>query len=83
MLASRIMTALRRTTVAALPADLRTLEAEAERRGVALNAILREAVEEKAQELRNRRRPRVGVARSTDGRSAADLTAEPIAEEPR
>ncbi len=35
------------------------------------------------QELRNRRRPRVGVARSTDGRSAADVTAEPIAEEPR
>ncbi len=77
------MTQLRRTTVATLPADLRTLEAEAERRGVALTAILREAVEEKAQELRNRRRPRLGVARSTDGRSAADVTAEPIAEEPR
>jgi hypothetical protein len=27
--------------------------------------------------------PRVGVARSTDGRSAADVTAEPVAEEPR
>jgi len=77
------MTQLRRTTVAALPADLRTLEAEAERRGVPLTAILREAVEQKARELRNRRRPRVGVARSTDGRSAADVTAEPIAEEPR
>jgi hypothetical protein len=83
MLASRIMTSLRRTTVSAPQAALRTLEAEAERRGVPLTAILREAVEEKAQELRNRRRPRVGVARSTDGRSAADVTAEPVAEEPR
>ncbi|MDQ3553261.1 MAG: hypothetical protein M3395_02485, partial [Chloroflexota bacterium] len=27
--------------------------------------------------------PRVGVARSMDGRSAAEVTAEPIAEEPR
>jgi hypothetical protein len=80
MLASHIM---RRTTVAAEPEVLRTLENEAERRGVSLATVLREAVEEKAQALRRARRPRVGVARSTDGRSAADVTAEPIAEDPR
>jgi hypothetical protein len=74
---------VRRTTVTAEAADLRTLEAEAERRRVSLAAILREAVEDKARELRMRRRPRVGVARSTDGLSAAELTVEPVAEDPR
>lgn len=83
MLASRIMTQLRRTTVSAPPAVMQTLEAEAERRRVPLAALLREAVEEKARALRQARRPRVGVARSTDGRSAAEVTAEPVAEEPR
>jgi len=82
MLASRIMTQLRRTTVSASPATLRTLEAEAVRRSVPLATVLREAVEEKAQALRERRRPRVGVARSTDGRSAADVTADPVADQP-
>jgi len=77
------MTQLRRTTVSAPTAAIGTLEAEARRRGVPLATLLREAVEEKAQVLRERRRPRVGVARSTDGRSAADVTAEPVAEEPR
>ena len=48
-----------------------------------LAAVLREAVEEKAIALRARRRPRVGVARSTDGRRAADVTSEPVAHEPR
>jgi len=83
MLASRIMTQLRRTTVSAPPGAIRTLEAEAERRNVPLASLLREAVEDKAQALRTARRPRLGVARSTDGRSAADVAAEPIAEEPR
>ena len=77
------MTHLRRTTVSAPPAALDTLEAEASRRGVPLATLLREAVEDKARLLRQSRRPRVGVARSTDGRSAADVTAEPIAEAPR
>jgi hypothetical protein len=81
--ASRIMSELRRTTVSAAQDDLRTLEAEAERRQVPLATILREAVEEKAMELRTRRRPRVGVARSVDDRTAADVTSEPVAEEPR
>jgi hypothetical protein len=72
-----------RTTVTAAADDLRTLQGEADRRGVSLNTILREAVEEKARALRSRRQPHVGVARSTDGRRAADLTSEPVAEEPR
>lgn len=83
MLASSIMTQLRRTTVSASPATIQTLEAEATRRQVPLATLLREAVEEKARSLREARRPRVGVARSTDGRSAAEVTAEPIAEELR
>ena len=85
MLASRIMTtiAVKRTTVSASRDDLRTLEVEAVRRGVALSTLLREAVEEKAAGLRLARRPRVGVARSTDGRSAAEVTAEPIDYAPR
>ncbi len=77
------MAQLRRTTVSAPQSTIRTLEAEAQRRSVPLATLLREAVEEKAQMLRKARRPRVGVARSTDGRSAADVTAEPVAEEPR
>ncbi len=83
MLASSIMTQLRRTTVSAPQTAIRTLEGEAERRGVPLAALLREAVEEKARALRGARRPRVGVARSSDGRSAAEVTAEPVSEEPR
>jgi hypothetical protein len=83
MLTSRIMTQLRRTTVSAPQDTIRTLEAEAQRRRVPLASLLREAVEEKAQALRAGRRPRVGVARSTDGRRAADVTAEPVAEAPR
>ena len=77
------MTLLRRTTVSAPQAAIRTLEAEAQRRSVPLATLLREAVEEKATALRAGRRPRVGVARSTDGRSAAEVTAEPVAEAPR
>jgi hypothetical protein len=77
------MAQLRRTTVSAPQTTIRTLEAEAQRRRVPLATLLREAVEEKAQALRTARRPRVGVARSSDGRSAADVTAEPVAEEPR
>lgn len=72
-----------RTTVTASADDLRTLQAEADRRSVSLNTVLREAVEDKARALRSNRRPRVGVARSTDGQRAADVTAEPVAEKPR
>jgi hypothetical protein len=73
---------MRRTTVAADRSALDTLEAEAQRRGVPLTAVLAEAVEEKAASIRAARRPRVALGRSRDGRSAAEVTAEPIAEPP-
>ena len=73
---------MRRTTVAADREALDTLEAEARRRGVSLSSILAEAVEEKAASIRAARRPRVALGRSTDGRSAAEVAAEPIAEPP-
>jgi Ribbon-helix-helix protein, copG family len=77
------MNALRRTTVAAPQETFRTLEAEADRWGVSLTAILREAVDEKADAIRQAHRPHVAIAQSTDERAARDLTAEPIAEPPR
>jgi len=83
MLASRIVNDFRRTTLSANRSALATLEAEAARRGVALTAVLAEAVEEKAATLRAGRRPRLGVGRSTDGRSAAVTTSEPVARPPR
>ena len=73
---------MRRTTVAADREALDTLEAEARRRGVSLSSILAEAVEEKAASIRAARRPRVALGRSTDGRSAAEVAAEPVAEPP-
>jgi Ribbon-helix-helix protein, copG family len=73
---------IRRTTVAADRASLETLEAEARRRGVSLSTIMAEAIDEKAQTLHISRRPHLGIARSTDGRSAAELTSEPIAHSP-
>jgi hypothetical protein len=76
------MNQLRRTTVAAKRSSLDTLEAEARRRGVALTAVLAEAVDEKAAALHGSRRPRLGLGRSIDGLSAAELTAEPVAEPP-
>jgi hypothetical protein len=72
-----------RTTVTANVEDLDTLRSEATRRGVPLNVVLAEAVSEKAGALRRRRRPRVGLGRSGDGRSAAGLTSEPVAHPPR
>lgn len=73
---------LRRTTVTAKRSSLDTLEAEARRRGVTLTAVLAEAIDEKANALHASRRPRLGIARSTDGLSAAELTAEPVAHPP-
>lgn len=72
----------RRTTVSADVEALATLEAEARRRGDSLSAVLAEAVEEKAIEIRRARRPRLGVGRSSDGRSAAETATEPIAHRP-
>jgi hypothetical protein len=81
MLASCIMRQ-RRTTVMVDEDALATLGFEAKRRNVPLAEVLREAIDEKAVALRTGRRPRVGVARSTDGRRASEVTAEPVAEPP-
>ena len=62
--------------------DLSTLRAEAARRGEPLAALLGEAVAEKAAGLRAARKPRLGIAGSEDGRSARELTAEPVAHPP-
>lgn len=61
----------RRTTLAAESDDLAVLEDEARRRGVSLAAVLREAVAREATELRERNRPRFGVARSESGAARA------------
>ena len=82
MLASPIMTQ-RRTTVLVDEDALATLGFEAKRRSVPLAEVLREAIDDKVVSLRTTRRPRVGVARSSDGRSAADVTGDPVADEPR
>jgi hypothetical protein len=73
---------VRRTTVAARRTSLETLEAEARRRGVSLSTVMAEAIDEKAMKLHVSRRPRLGIARSTDGLSAAELTGEPVAHPP-
>jgi hypothetical protein len=73
----------RRTTISAPAEALDTLAAEANRRGVSLTTVLAEAVSEKAAALRSARRPRLGTGSSTDGRSAAEVAAEPISHPPR
>ncbi|CAN5588290.1 hypothetical protein BH24ACT15_BH24ACT15_06030 [soil metagenome] len=73
----------RRTTVTADEADLDTLEAEARRQGVSVARLMREAVRDKALGIRERRRPRLGVGRSTDGANAAEITGDPVARPPR
>lgn len=74
----------RRTTVSAPRDALATLEAEAQRRGVALTVVLAEAIVEKATALRRQRPLHLGTG-SSDGRSpgAAILAVEPVADEPR
>jgi ribbon-helix-helix CopG family protein len=72
----------RRTTVSADVEALATLEAEARRRGASLSVVLAEAVEEKAVTIRRAHRPRLGLARSTDGGSAAESATEPVARPP-
>jgi hypothetical protein len=57
----------RRTTLRADPEDLALLEGEARRRGLSLALVLRELVARGANELRFARRPRFGVARTSEG----------------
>jgi hypothetical protein len=73
----------RRTTLSADVEALATLEGEARRRGASLSAVLAEAVEEKAIAIRQAHRPRLGLGRSSDGRSAAETAIEPVARPPR
>lgn len=73
----------KRTTVTADVEDLDTLRAEAARRGVSLSTVLAEAVGEKAAATRASRQPRLGVARSADGRAAAEVASQPVARPPR
>lgn len=64
----------RRTTVTAEADDLALLQDEARRRGVSLAAVLREAVAEKAAQVRRTRpRPRFGIVGSGHG-GLADLS---------
>ncbi len=73
----------RRTTLNADAEALATLEGEARRRGASLSAVLAEAVEEKAIAIRRGHRPRLGLGRSSDGRSAAETATEPVSRSPR
>jgi hypothetical protein len=73
----------RRTTVSADSEDLATLENEARRRGSSLSSVLAEAIEEKAIAIKRAHRPRLGLGRSTDGVSAAQVATEPVARPPR
>ena len=81
MVASCIMN--RRTTLSADTEALATLEGEARRRGASLSAVLAEAVEEKAIAIKRAHRPRLGLGRSSDGRSAAETASEPVARPPK
>lgn len=67
----------RRTTLTAEADDLETLRAEAGRRGVSLNAVLREIVAERASQIRSHRRPRLGVGTSGSG----DLSRQSVEDE--
>jgi hypothetical protein len=73
----------RRTTVSADAEALATLESEARRRGDSLSTVLAEAVEEKAVAIKQAHRPRLGLGRSSDGRSAAETATEPVAVSPK
>jgi hypothetical protein len=73
----------RRTTVSADAEALATLERDAQRRGTSLSTVLAEAVEEKADAIKRAHRPRLGLGRSSDGRSAVETATEPVAHPPR
>ena len=65
----------RRTTVTAESDDLAVLEGEAQRRGVSLTQVLREAVEREAARLRRGAKPRFGVVRG-DGTGTRAIAAD-------
>lgn len=63
----------RRTTLTAETDDLAVLAGEARRRGVSLSHVLREAVAEKAEFVRNRRRPRYPLFHGEEVSGIAEL----------
>ncbi len=67
---------MKRTTVSANDDDYLVLEREAERRGVPLAHILREAVMEYAAEVRAARKPRLGIASGDPGLSQESVDDE-------
>ena len=73
---------MRRTTLTAPADSLETLQAEARRRQVPLSVVFAEAIDGQAAAIRAATLPRFGLGRSTDGRSAAEVTAEPVARPP-
>jgi hypothetical protein len=64
---------VRRTTLSAEADDLAVLAGEARRRGVSLAHVLREAVAEKAEVVRRRRRPRYPLFHGGEGPGIAEL----------
>ncbi len=58
---------VQRTTVSAERDDLETLREEAKRRGTSLARLLRDLIAHQAAELREQRRPRIGIGRGGGG----------------
>jgi hypothetical protein len=71
----------RRTTIVAREEDLATLAHEARTRGLSLGRMLGEVVEERAEELRRDRRPRLATFRA-DASIAKDAEQEKPAARP-
>lgn len=67
---------VKRTTVSANEDDLATLEREADRRGVPLARMLREAVMEYAAGIRAANSPRFGIGSGDPGLSEASVEDE-------
>jgi hypothetical protein len=71
----------RRTTVVARDEDLAVLAHEARTRGLSLGRMLGEVVAERADELRQSRRPRLATFRSRTGIADAAKREQPAARE--
>jgi hypothetical protein len=69
----------RRTTIVAREEDLATLAHEARTRGLSLGRMLGEVVEERAEELRRDRRPRLATFRAKASIAKDDEEEKPAA----
>jgi hypothetical protein len=67
---------IQRTTIAAEAEVLEILRAEARRRGMSLATLVGEILAEKAEHLRQSRRPRVGIGHSGGGVSLESVEEE-------